>query len=195
MAETWRDRERASCRRPIEAWEVPALEAIGVILRTHREARGLSRPALATLSGCSKRSLDWLENGVRRARAEMLWRLLVCITADPAAELAHIVIEYGEVLAPASDYADRIQRRRERRERKATNEATSRHLEDVREFLYLAGRMMRLGSYSTPETFTVKPRHVEQVQALSGRLAAHDRKFAKPIPRPWRLRAASGPVV
>jgi transcriptional regulator with XRE-family HTH domain len=116
---------RASARRPIGPDEVPFLEALGAELRALREAAHLSRPALAWAAEISPTHLRYLEEGVRRTRRSTLGRVAAVLAESaPVAASANDLADYlaslaGPALAPESDYAERVHRRRRRRVLKA----------------------------------------------------------------------------
>jgi transcriptional regulator with XRE-family HTH domain len=116
---------RASCRRPIEEWEVPHLERLGVAVRTARLAAGLTRLELAIRAGVSDVTVYRIEAAVRRTRASTLRRIAdaLCDAAptlgDPARVAADLSTVGGLGLAPESEYHERIERRRARRKRRS----------------------------------------------------------------------------
>lgn len=121
---------RARTRRPITDDEIPYLEALGAELRQLRTDVGLQRARLASLAGVQPETIRWIEFGVRRTRRPMLERLVAAtltaggddLDAVVAAEVVdHLCALAGPALAPASQYQDRVDRRRARRVRKAAN--------------------------------------------------------------------------
>lgn len=114
--------ERARSRRPVEPVEVPHLEALGRRLREARAATGLTQAAIGSAAELSRNHLSSLERGVRRTRASTLERLASALTEDGEAAAGlyrELVALAGPALAPESDYADRVERRRRRRSRQA----------------------------------------------------------------------------
>ena len=118
------DRERAGCRRPIDPSEVPYLESFGAALRELRGNVGLTQARLAELAQASASTIGKIEAGTRRTRRSTLGRIATALVGlhpdlGDADELADdLAVLAGPVLAPESEYADRISRRRERRWRK-----------------------------------------------------------------------------
>jgi transcriptional regulator with XRE-family HTH domain len=111
------------CRRPIARAEVAPLTRLGESLRLEREDRALAVRALARTAGVSERHLRRLERGERRTRRSTLERLSRALATEP--RLAESLVSRwgslaGEALAPESGYADRVDRRRTRRQRKSS---------------------------------------------------------------------------
>lgn len=104
-------------RRPITAEEQPHLDAMGAKLRAIRLAAGVSMTELAPLAQLSAAHIGAIERAQRRTRRSTLERLLRPLV--PAEQLDRTVDELvglaGPALAPESTFADRVQRRRERR--------------------------------------------------------------------------------
>jgi transcriptional regulator with XRE-family HTH domain len=113
---------RADSRRPIEFWEVPHLERLGAAVRTARLAAGFTRLGLAILAGVSDVTVYRIEAATRRTRASTLRRIAgaLCDAApmlgDPARVAADFATIVGLGLAPESEYAERVERRRARRQ-------------------------------------------------------------------------------
>lgn len=131
---TWHEKERASCRKPILDSEVPALEALGRAIEAAREAAGLRRWELAAWAELSEHHLLRLEAGVRRTRASTLVRIAEAIvkgeaeTADvppgrAQALLGRFLAAGAGVVADESPFAERLDRRRARRQRRLQREA------------------------------------------------------------------------
>jgi len=140
---TWQDRERASCRRPIQPREVHGLELLGANVRSLRESARLSRPQLSMRSGVSVRTIARIETGIRRTRVDTLTRLITGIFPDGAgAVCARVVGDASGVLAPQSEFAARVARRRARRERKTRNRAVAAEAERTRTWLWAAGKYL-----------------------------------------------------
>lgn len=79
----WVQNRRANARRPIEAWEVGPLEAMGRELRRRRVAARLSRAALAGLAKMSPGFIEDIERGAKRATPESIERLARQVRVDP----------------------------------------------------------------------------------------------------------------
>jgi transcriptional regulator with XRE-family HTH domain len=132
-----RDRERATSRRPVESWEVPDLERLGVGLRMVRRLTGLSQVDLAIKTQMSPSTVSRIELGIRRTRASTLRRLAESLvnaaprlgTVDRVAE--DLVMLAGDSLAPESPYRERIEwRRAMRAERDQRRREQSRTMAD-----------------------------------------------------------------
>src|SRR5688500_18917962 len=126
----------AEVRRRIEKWKVPLLWAFGSKLRNFRTSVGLSQDALAIGAMISRRHVIRLEQGHRRPRASTIRRLadalslaspslppgvLDRVNGDlpaPAWITRELVVAVGGALAPESTDRDRIERRRDRKQRK-----------------------------------------------------------------------------
>ena len=118
------ERLRSGCRRPIEAHEVPHLERLGRLLRELRRAAGLSQGRLAKESELSLWMIGVLEMGARRTRWSTLRRVASALVeakpvlGDDKELTERLAAAAGPALAPESQYADRVERRRARRKRK-----------------------------------------------------------------------------
>lgn len=107
-------------RHPIEPLERPWLDDLGTLLRSARTAAGLSQASLAARACLSERSVRRLENGQRRTRASTLTRLAFAIAGPgdpaPSADLLQMFLDSaGPALAPESEFSDRVDARRRRR--------------------------------------------------------------------------------
>jgi transcriptional regulator with XRE-family HTH domain len=115
-------------RRPIENHERPHLAELGIALRTLRQHAGLSRAVLADRAGMNPRSVGRIESGERRTRGSTLTRLLsALVNEDPTlGEMEYLldglVRRAGSALAAESPYRDRIEARRERRDKRKERE-------------------------------------------------------------------------
>ena len=130
---SWTDAERASCRRPIRAEEVPALEALGSeIRRLRRDEARLSRKELGSLVQLSEGHITRIELGLRRTRESTLRRIVAGLTllrpelGAPEEVLENLLVLAGPVLASESLYCDRVERRRHRRWKRIRREAPER---------------------------------------------------------------------
>jgi transcriptional regulator with XRE-family HTH domain len=56
---------------------------IGAKVRKAREAKGLTRAALASAVGLNQQYIYQIESGIRHARLEVLWDLATALDADP----------------------------------------------------------------------------------------------------------------
>ncbi len=120
-------------RRAIEHWESPYLVRLGEELRILRLSAGMSQVELATKAGLGERGLRRLEHGERRTRASTLTRLAGALTEGAPAEVTDrvataLMAVAGPTLAPESQYAERVQRRRDRRRRAAARTFVTEHV-------------------------------------------------------------------
>lgn len=119
-------------RRPIEAHERPNLRALGTALREHRVAVGSTQASLAVATGLSERTIRRIEHAERRTRRSTLDRLAAALcSGDPGAQeylLQQFVHLAGPALAPESEFADRVSRRRERRSRRIARQFVTEHV-------------------------------------------------------------------
>jgi hypothetical protein len=82
----------------------------------------MTQPALGFVAELSASHLGSLERAVRRTRASTLARIASALTTgedDDEALLEQLVAIAGPALAPESEYAERVERRRRRRHRQA----------------------------------------------------------------------------
>ena len=121
----WIEAERARTRRPINANEVPGLEALGdELLRLRWTVARIHRPALAIRSQVSVRQIEQIERAIRRTRRSTIERIMLALVkvkpdlGEPAALVARLTELAGPGLAPESEYRKRVERRRRRRWRK-----------------------------------------------------------------------------
>jgi transcriptional regulator with XRE-family HTH domain len=103
---------------------VPHLERLAAGLRTARLAAGLTQSRLAVQAGLNPTTIYRIEAAVRRTRASTLRRVAEALVkaeprlGDPARVTADLATLAGSGLAPESNYRERIERRRVRRERR-----------------------------------------------------------------------------
>jgi transcriptional regulator with XRE-family HTH domain len=115
-------------RRPIEDYERPHLAELGAALRTLRQQAGLSRAVLAGRTGMNPRSIGRIESGERRTRQSTLTGILTALVKEDntLGEMDYLldglVRRAGPALAPESPYRDRIEARRERRDKRKERE-------------------------------------------------------------------------
>lgn len=113
--------------------EVEAASALGVRLRSLREAAGLSQAALGSLAELGERHLRRLEHGERRTRASTLARIAVAVTharsslGDAQTVSRELVGVAGVALACESAFRDRVDQRRTRRTRKRRRREVTEH--------------------------------------------------------------------
>jgi transcriptional regulator with XRE-family HTH domain len=118
-------RQRAASRRKIEAWEAPHLEALGAEVRRLRKLTTLTVAEFAWEIEVCVQHLWRLERGVRRTRRSTLARIAEAVDAEvpelggTKVILTRLLELTGPALAPESEYAARMDRRRARRRRKA----------------------------------------------------------------------------
>lgn len=144
------DAARAAARRPIGPAEVPHLEALGRRLSELRRAAGLSRAALARAAELSSPTVGRLEAGTRRTRASTLARLAGALAGpdEAPALVAELAALAGPALAPESDFAERVDRRRARRARRAEREAEAEEARQERADAALAAEARRRAAAS-----------------------------------------------
>jgi transcriptional regulator with XRE-family HTH domain len=127
--EAQRARARAQCRRPIvDEVEVSHLDALGAALRAIRRAAGVSQHDLAARAEVNRVTLWRYEVGVRRPRASTLVRIATALAgAAPwvdAQEVTDTLVGLaGPALAEESPFADRVERRRDRRTERRERDA------------------------------------------------------------------------
>jgi transcriptional regulator with XRE-family HTH domain len=98
-------RARDAPRRPIEAAEIPHLEALGARLAAVRRDRGLAQDTLAEAAELSTSGIRRIEAGTRRTRRSTLDRIAAALgDPDLGDELAGLA---GPALAPESLYGER----------------------------------------------------------------------------------------
>lgn len=115
-------RPASECRRPIEDAEVDYLLELGENVRFLREDAGLSRRELAWQAFVHPSTIERIEYGTRRTRRSTLERIAAALVEalglddGEAVGLVEYLVELaGPALAPESDHADRIVRRRTKR--------------------------------------------------------------------------------
>lgn len=97
-------------------------------MREARHRAGLTQATVACRAGLAERSLRRLEAGHRRTRLSTLTRLAHSLDApDPDALLADLVTAVGAALAPESQFAERVARRRDARRRQAARAPVTEH--------------------------------------------------------------------
>jgi transcriptional regulator with XRE-family HTH domain len=131
-----RNRSNGS-RRPIQDSERSHLASLACALSDLRIAQGLSVRGLAAAAELSPSQLSRIERGLRRTRATTLARVAEALGQPDV--LADLIRLAGPALAPESDYAERITRRRESRFRSERNRAASRS----RDLVWATERAMR----------------------------------------------------
>jgi len=120
-----REASRESCRRPVEPWEVAHLERLAAGLRTARKAAGLTQCALAWRAGMNPSTVYRIEAAVRRTRLSTLRRIAEALVGaapwmgDAGKVTADLATLAGLGLAPESQYRERIDGRRARRDRRS----------------------------------------------------------------------------
>lgn len=113
-------------RRPIRQEETFNLKQLGREVRAFRRRVGLSQQQLADRALLHKSALSWIETGQRRTRASTLRRIAQALVNSGAhVDVEHLVSAFvdraGDALAPESDYAERVDRRRRERFRRQIN--------------------------------------------------------------------------
>ena len=130
------ERQRQRLRRPIRQEEVPYLERLAAELRALRNAAGLSRGELGARSDTSASMIRDIERTTARTRMTTLERLSRALAetqpriGPPKRLLTRLTVAAGPALAPESEYAAQVEKRRRRWARKgrfgAPNERRSR---------------------------------------------------------------------
>lgn len=110
-------------RRPIDPSEVPHLQELGQEIRDQRMSLGLTLRTVADRAQITPSSLCMIEHGQRRSRASTLRRILTDGLEMPEV-LENCIHLAGPSLAPESEYAERIERRRMRRWKKRLQRST-----------------------------------------------------------------------
>ena len=119
-----REASRKACRRPIDEWEVAHLERLAAGLRTARTAAGLSQCDLALRAGMNPSTVYRIEAAVTRTLLSTLQRVAEALVGaapwmgDAERVTAALATLAGLGLAPESQYRERAQRRRARRDRR-----------------------------------------------------------------------------
>jgi hypothetical protein len=125
-------KRRGRSRRPITDDEIPHLEKLGSELRRLRESHGMSRPVVARGAQVSSTTIALIEWACRRTRPSTLRRIVDVLVPDPAKAAAiveHLLELGGPAVAPESQWANRLDRRRARRVRqRAKREALAAEL-------------------------------------------------------------------
>ena len=116
----WRSSERLKSRRPIADDEVQLLEELGRAIGQARGSAGLSRRALAESALMHPTSIARIEYGTRRTRSSTLKRIARALAAecddlDADALFKRWVRLGSRAIALESEYADRLDLRRQRR--------------------------------------------------------------------------------
>ena len=130
----WRSSERLKSRRPIADDEVQLLEELGRAIAHARVSVGLSRRALAEGALMHPTSIARIEYGTRRTRASTLKRIagalaVECDDLDADSLVKGWVRLGGRAIAPESEYADRVELRRQSRvSRKRSRESRAQEL-------------------------------------------------------------------
>src|SRR6266576_3057441 len=96
--------------------ERPALRALGRRVAELRRAAGLSQAGLARCAELHRATVWRIERGERRTRRSTLERIVAAL-GEPAEVVDDLVAAAGDALAPESQHADRVDRRRARRGR------------------------------------------------------------------------------
>ena len=129
-----RSSQRLKSRRPIADDEVHLLEELGRAIGQARGCAGRSRRALAESALMHPTSIARIEYGTRRTRASTLKRIagalaVECDDLDADSLVESWVRLGGRVVAPESEYADRLELRRQTRvSRKRSGESRAQEL-------------------------------------------------------------------
>lgn len=150
--------------RPIADDERPHLDALGELVRALRHDAGLSQVELGRRAVLSGSQVSAIERGRHRTRRSTLERVVGVLFDDEdrvEVVLAELLEAVGPALAPESDYAERVERRRIRRERKAIPQLIKMHREQIRLERDLARR------------------HIGRVSGLDAVVALHEAEIVK----------------
>ncbi len=126
------ERQRQRLRRPIRQAEVLYLEQLAAELRALRKAARLSRSQLGALADTSASTVRDIERTTARTRRTTLERLSRALAdtqpqiGPPKKLLARLAAAAGPALAPESDYAIRVESRRQRWARKGRFGSTAK---------------------------------------------------------------------
>lgn len=128
-------------RRPIVDSERPYLLALGRLLATTRRAVGLTQQQVALEAGLHWTSVQRVELGQRRTRRSTLQRIAaVFVLQEPRVGPVDVLLDdlvrtAGPALAPESEYADRVARRRAAREERDWQQSLERRRRQLVESL------------------------------------------------------------
>lgn len=110
------------CRRPIEDWERPYLNDLGIRLRLYRDEIALPRREVAWLAQLHPSQLYRIETGIRRTCRSTIERIMAVYAqvyrwddTETAERVERLVALAGPALAPESEHAERVVRRRTKR--------------------------------------------------------------------------------
>lgn len=120
-------------RRPLLDWERPWLQRLGASLRAARRDAQMSQAHLAARAGIAERSVRRIEQGERRTRRSTLVRLAGVLAQSQNGRgieplLADLLLAVGPALAPETEYPQRVEARRCRRQRKTGRRFVVRHV-------------------------------------------------------------------
>jgi transcriptional regulator with XRE-family HTH domain len=178
---------------PLTADEREHLERLGVELRALRRDRGLTQVELARRSMMHPTSISRHERGQRRVRRTTLQRIAgALVDADLVEELVDGWVGLaGPGLAPESDYAERVTRRRERRHRQQMRRVAD-------EMRGTAAQMERRG-LSSPTTARARELadRLDSEAEISGaprrKRPRHGTPHPADVPQPWQRTDARTP--
>ncbi len=162
-------------RRPITTDEQPGLDTLGRLLREYRTSAHLTRADLAQLVGVHPSTIERIERATRRTRRSTLEAIALALAeviGQPTSAISSPLLTVGApVLAPESEYADRIARRRQRRHRKAENTHHQRHREALWAAVYALDGLMDWALWSEHQAGTRA--WLPEGFRLRGRVEAH----------------------
>lgn len=111
-----------------------------------RQQAGMTQLAVSGWAGLSERSLRRIEAGGRRTRRSTLARIADALTsesgspADSASALRRLLVAAGPTVADESEFAWRVEARRNQREAKRAQQPVTEHLI---EYQFLLGGLVR----------------------------------------------------
>lgn len=181
-------------RCPITEEERPYAEALGRMLRSLRDEAAMTQSQLGALATLQSSSVSAIERGRRRTRRSTLERLVAVLLPEQRREaiIDELVEVAGPALAPESDWAERVARRRERRERRELPKTIAA----LKDALVSSRRMARLypeghdRHESMAELLAAEDRHLADLETKAADLAQRPPSGAGRGPRPDPRRPA-----
>ena len=136
--------------RPVTPEEQVPLENLGRAVRALRERAGLPRRSLAESVGIHPQTIARIEHARRRTREDTLTAIAQVLRdeLDDATTVDVLLAAARDCLAPPSQYQGRVNRRRFRRFRQASNRHRQRQVEYSWALIRVMGRAMDWAIYS-----------------------------------------------